>query len=145
MLHERRVSNYGIQMKYQNILFLIYIISYWHHSKARGHTFCLREKGISACGCQHSPWGQGWDLSNWLPLCCHQPGDMAEFRCWHTLTHFSLLWMFLQCISSSCCPWMSSGTAGSDSATSSPSPFLGGENLICLKWIGGTVPHCHVS
>lgn len=40
---------------------------------------------------------------------------------------------------------MSSGTAGSDLATSSLSPFLGGTNLICLKWIGGTVPRCHVS
>lgn len=69
MLHERRVSNYGIQMKYQNILFLIYIISYWHHSRAQGHTFCLREKGISACGCQHSPWGRAWDLPNLQPLC----------------------------------------------------------------------------
>lgn len=80
MLHERRVSKYGIQRKCQSILFLICIISYWHHSKAQGHTFCSREKGISGCGGQHSPWGQAWD--------CPQPGEcgMAGSRHWDTDT-----------------------------------------------------------
>lgn len=133
MLHER--SNYGIQVKYQKILFLIYIISYWHHSKAQGHTFLFSiwgRRGFQPVGVSRAPG----DKPGVCPTCCHQPGERgtATSRHWHTLTHFSLVWVLLQCIPSSCCPWMSTGMARSDSATSSLSPFLRGK--ITFAWNG---------
>lgn len=37
----KKISNHSTQIKYQNTLFLISIMSYWHHSKAQIHTFFL--------------------------------------------------------------------------------------------------------
>lgn len=154
MLHEGRISNYGIQMKYQNTLFLIYIISYWHHSKAQGHTFpfCFREKGIfcDTCGCQHSPWGQAWGSSNLLPLCCHQPCEhgTARSRCWHTLIHSDPFLTHVDASAVHSLQLLSLGEHRYSRMRFShlvSLPLLQRVNHICLKWIGGTVPRCHVS
>lgn len=95
---------------------------------------CLREERIEACECQHGPWAQAWDkpasCSATESPCLPCEHDKARSRHQSALAYLQLMWIFLQCVPFSCCPWVGTGTVGSDLATFSLSLFFRGKIIL---------------